>query len=137
MKIFIDTNIILDVLQNRTAFRESSMAIMQMAINKDINLFASPLSFATCFYILRRELGRDATLQSLRSIKSFIEMTTMDNSQVSRALSSDMPDFEDMLQFESAIASGCDVIVTGNGKHFPQEWIPILTPSEFLDQYTV
>lgn len=135
MKVFIDTNIILDVLQKRAVFQESSLAIMQMAINQEIDLFASPLSFATCFYVLRRELGKEETLQSLRYIKSFIEMTTMDNNQGSRALSSDMPDFEDMLQFESAIASGCDVLVTRNGKHFPKDRIPILTPTEFLNQY--
>ncbi len=45
-------------------------------------------------------------------------------------------DFEDMLQYESANAANCDVIITRNGKHFPQDNIQIMTPTEFLEQYT-
>lgn len=46
-----------------------------------------------------------------------------------------MPDFEDMLQFESAYAAGCDVIITRNKKHFPQDAIQVLEPEEFFDCY--
>jgi hypothetical protein len=46
-----------------------------------------------------------------------------------------MPDFEDMLQFESAYAAGCDVIVTRNKKHFPQDVIQVLDTLEFFDSY--
>ena len=60
----------------------------------------------------------------------------MDDVQVSNALNSDLPDFEDMLQYEAAVANGCDVIVTRDRKrHFPQDGIPILSPESFLEYY--
>ena len=46
-----------------------------------------------------------------------------------------MPDFEDMLQFESAYATGCDVIITRNKKHSPKDAIQVLEPEEFFDCY--
>ena len=136
MKVFIDTNVIMDVLLKRTDFMQDSMDIMQMGIDSDIDLFASPLTFATCHYLLRKVVGKKNAVETLRSIKSFIELTDMDDTQGTNALFSEMPDFEDMLQFESAVANGCDVIVTRNGKHFPQNPIPVLTPAQFLSQYT-
>ena len=105
MKVFVDTNIILDVLQERTEFLQDSLTVIQMGGDKCIDLFASPLTFATCHYILRKEFDKK-------------------------------PDFEDMLQYESATANNCDVIVTRNGKHFPKGITPILTPKEFLARYT-
>jgi hypothetical protein len=59
----------------------------------------------------------------------------MDSAQCHHALFSKMPDFEDMLQFESAYATGCELIITRNKKHFPQDAIQLLEPSEFFDCY--
>ena len=60
----------------------------------------------------------------------------MDNQQYENALNSEMPDFEDMLQYEAAIASGCEVIVTRDKKrHFPAYGIPILSPEKFLESF--
>lgn len=136
MRVFIDANVIMDVLLKRPDFMQDSMDVIQMGIDKDIELFASPLTFATCHYLLRKEIGKENALKALQSIKSFIELTMMDDKQGASALFSEMPDFEDMLQFESAIAYRCDIIVTRNGKHFPKNVIPVLTPSQFLARYT-
>lgn len=60
----------------------------------------------------------------------------MDDIQVTDALSSNMPDFEDMLQYEAAVAAKCDVIVTRDKKrHFPNNGVPILSPEAFLNNY--
>ena len=75
-------------------------------------------------------------MAALQAIKSFVELTFMDDAQGTRALFSEAPDFEDMLQFESAKANGCDIVVTRNGKHFPHDSLPILTPTQFLSIYT-
>ncbi len=135
MRVFIDTNIILDVLLERPEFVQAAMDVLQMGIDKEIELFATPLTLATCHYLLRKEIGKKSAQKALQSIKSFIELTYMDDIQGTRALFSEMPDFEDMLQYESALANKCGVIVTRNGKHFPQETIPILTPTQFLSQF--
>ena len=59
----------------------------------------------------------------------------MTASQCHNALYSSMPDFEDMLQFESAYGAGCDVIVTRNKKHFPQDAVQIVDSMEFFENY--
>ena len=58
------------------------------------------------------------------------------NVSYSGALNSNMPDFEDMLQYEAALAEGCEVIVTRDvNRHFPTDIIPILAPIAFLDKF--
>ena len=60
----------------------------------------------------------------------------MDDIQVTEALSSDMPDFEDMLQYEAAVSAKCDVIVTRDKKrHFPNGGIPVMPPETFLNEF--
>ena len=126
----------MDVLLERTEFMQDSLDVLQMGIDKAVELLATPLTFANCYYLLRKEIGKENTLKALQSLKSFTELTYMDDEQVTNALFSDMPDFEDMLQYESAIANRCDMIITRNVKHFPQDSLPVLTPTQFLTLYT-
>ena len=58
----------------------------------------------------------------------------MNDSQCEKALAAIAPDFEDMLQYEAALASDCEVIVTRNQKHFPKDTVPILSPHEFINE---
>ena len=58
----------------------------------------------------------------------------MDDEQCCNALCGDMPDFEDMLQYQAAIAAGCGYIVTRNEKHFPKETIPVVNSERFLQR---
>lgn len=59
MRVFIDANVIMDVLLKRPDFMQDSMDVIQMGIDKDIELFASPLTFATCHYLLRKEIPKN------------------------------------------------------------------------------
>ena len=90
------------------------------------------LSYATCAFISKKVLGYDGAIKALQIIDQYVYVANMDGKQCSDALFSTMPDFEDMLQFEAAYAAGCDVIVTRNKKHFPQDVIPILSPDELF-----
>ena len=80
-------------------------------------------------------LGYEGAIKAIQIIENYIEVTAMNSSQCHNALYSKMPDFEDMLQFESAYAAGCDVIITRNKKHFPQDAIQVLEPEEFFNCY--
>ena len=99
-------------------------------------MYATPLTFANCVYTARKNVGYEKAVNGLKTLKSYVKTATMDDVQVNEALYSDMPDFEDMLQYKSAIASRCDVIVTRDKKrHFPQDGIPVLSPEDFLNDY--
>ena len=136
MRVFLDTNILLDIIEGREQFLLSSSNVFDLGIRGKIQMFATPLSFANCVYSARKNVGYDAALNGLRSLKRYVKTAAMDDDQVTEALCSSLPDFEDMLQYKAAEASKCDVIVTRDKKrHFPQGGIPILAPELFLNNY--
>ena len=135
-KVFIDTNIILDIIEGRQAFLLASSNVFDLGVKGLIQMYATPLTFANCIYIARKNVGYEKAVEGLRILKRYVKVAMMDDIQLSNALNSDMPDFEDILQYEAAIASGCEVIVTRDKKrHFPQGGIPILSPESFLEYF--
>ncbi|MBP1541642.1 MAG: PIN domain-containing protein [Prevotella sp.] len=137
MRVFLDTNILLDIIEGRQRFLLASSNVFDLGIRNLVQLYATPLSFANCLYTARKNVGYEPAIRGLKSLKNYIIAATMDDNQVNAALSSGMPDFEDMLQYQAAIASECDVIVTRDSKrHFPQDGkVPILSPEEFLNDF--
>lgn len=133
-KVFVDTNIILDIIEGRQPFLLASSNVFDLGVRGLVQMYATPLTLANCVYTARKNVGYEQAVKGLRILKRYVKATTMDDVQVSNALNSDMPDFEDMLQYEAAVANGCDVIVTRDRKrHFPQDGIPILSPESFLE----
>ena len=136
MRVFLDTNILLDIIEGRQAFLLASSNVFDLGIKGKIQMFATPLTFANCVYSARKNVGYEQAIKGLKCLKSYVRTAVMDDDQVTDALCSGMPDFEDMLQYKAAEASKCDVIVTRDKKrHFPQDGIPILTPESFLNNY--
>ncbi len=136
MRVFLDTNVLLDIIEGRQKFLLASSNVFDLGIRGRIQMFATPLTFANCVYTARKNVGYENAIGGLKTLKSYVKTATMDDDQVNEALCSDMPDFEDMLQYESAMASNCDVIVTRDKKrHFPLDGIPVLSPEDFLDEF--
>lgn len=131
-KVFLDTNIILDVMTQRKPFNVFANAIMKLGIEGKILLCATPLTFANCTYILRSSYKLANSINIIKAYKQYIYALTMDDEQCCKALNSDMPDFEDMLQYQAAIAAECDYIITRNEKHFPQEGTLVVSSERFL-----
>ncbi len=131
-KVFLDTNIILDVMAQRQPFNVPANAIMKLGIEGKISLCATPLTFANCVYILKSSYNTSSPINIVKAYKQYIFALTMDDEQCCNALCGDMPDFEDMLQYQAAIAAGCDYIVTRNERHFPKETIPVVNSERFL-----
>jgi predicted nucleic acid-binding protein len=136
MRVFLDTNILLDIIEGRQKFLLASSNVFDLGIKGQILMFATPLTFANCVYTARKNVGYENAITGLKYLKSYVRTAIMDDEQVNEALCSGMPDFEDMLQYSSAVASKCDVIVTRDKKrHYPQNGIPILSPEDFLNEY--
>ncbi|MBO6188510.1 MAG: PIN domain-containing protein [Prevotella sp.] len=137
MRVFLDTNILLDIIEGRQKFLIASSNVFDLGIRGEIQMFATPLTFANCVYTARKNVGYERALQGLKFLKNYVKAAAMDDAQVEDALCSGMPDFEDMLQYEAALASKCDVIVTRDKKrHFPKDGdIPVLTPEAFLNEF--
>ena len=134
MRVFIDTNVLIDVLARREDFAEEACNVIDLGITGAYELCTTSMSFATTVFVAKKVLGYKNAVKALQELEEYIQVVPMDGTQCHEAFFSDMPDFEDMLQFEAAIAAKCDFLVTRNKKHFPQNGIPVVTPSEFLSQ---
>lgn len=135
MKVFVDANVILDVLDQREQFFEASSNVLSLGAEHKIILFTTAMTMATCIYILRKPLGYQGAINCINSLKEYINISPLTQSEFDKAFSKPSQDAEDMLQYYSAVSANCDVVITRNGKHFPTNGLPILTPKEFLERY--
>ena len=116
-RVFVDTNILLDVLFVRDGY-QASLELLQLGEEKKAELCTSVLSMANIAYILRKTFSTGERAGTLAQLSSMMRILPMDANQFSNALLLDAPDFEDALQVVCASASACDILVTHNTKDF-------------------
>ena len=134
MKVFLDTNILVDLSENRQEAIQAAV-IRQLGEDGHIQLYASYLSFANLGYIWRK-MPRHERYKRIRDLSVGIEILPMDATQLQAALSQEVKDYEDMLQYQCALAGGCDVIVTNNTKDYREFCtLPYVTSRDFLLSY--
>ena len=131
-RVFLDTNVLIDVLLHREPFVYDSAQVLDMGFKDKVELYTTPLSFATCLFVTRKSLGYANAIESLKILERHIHIAMMNAAQLHEALYADAPDFEDMLQYHAAAAAECNYIVTRNEKHFPQGTIAVMSPTAFL-----
>lgn len=132
-KIFLDTNVVIDLLDKRDPFYHAAVSIFTLAYKRKIILYVSPMTYATASYLLRKH-GRDEMRQLLRNFRQLSKVTIADDKVVDDALASKFTDYEDALQYYSALTKSVEAIITRNTKDFTYSTIPVLTPDEFLSQ---
>jgi predicted nucleic acid-binding protein len=134
-KLLVDTNIIIDLLTKRAEFYEEAAALFSCADKKEVTLAISSLTFANTNYILSKFATPKHARDILRKFKVLIEILNLDDKIIELALSdNDFPDFEDGLQYYSAIENQIHAIITRNKKDFKNSKIPLLTAKEFLSK---
>lgn len=135
MKVFIDTNILVDYLGQRDEFYLPAAQIFELAQQKNINLCISALSFATASYLLERfsKISKQEIVQLFAEIDKFCMVSPVNSYTFKVALMLGFSDFEDAMQYVSALQCDADVIVTRNKEDFIEDAIKIMSPQEFLD----
>lgn len=132
-KVFIDTNVLLDLLLEREPWSKDSAMLFSMADRKEIELLCCSLSFSTAIYLMQRfKYTRKEIVSKLSIVKSICTVTTVNESVIDRMLQSDFNDLEDAIQYYSALSFGAESIVTRNTKDFQKSLIPVHTPEEFI-----
>jgi len=131
-RIFLDTNIIIDVLERRAPFYVFAANIMNLGVTGEVELYVSTLTIVNCMYIVRKKLGKLAVLEKIRMLRRIVRISPMNEIELDNALLSNMVDLEDAVQYNSALAAGCDMIITRNVKHFPKYGIPIITADDYF-----
>ena len=106
----------------------------EVAFRHDLLLYISPLTYATAAYLLRKH-PKEELRQLLANLRVLSHVTLVDDQTVDAALAAGFDDFEDALQYCSALNEHVDVLVTRNVKDFSLARLPVLTPDEFLMRY--
>lgn len=131
-KLFIDTNIVIDLLSQRTEFYKATQDLFTYAIDNEIKLTVSTLTFANTHYILKDQLKISKVRSSLRKFKTLVDVASFDDKILERALEEEFKDFQDGIQYYIAIENNCEAIITRNKKDFNKSSIPVFSASEFI-----
>jgi len=132
-RLFIDTNIMLDFLGERKPFYEPIAKLATLADKGKVKMVVSPISFATVNYFLAKNETAEIAKEKLRKFKIISEICKLDEQTIEKGLNASFKDFEDSLQYFSAIDSNCEIIITRNGKDFKKSLIPVMTADEYLN----
>jgi predicted nucleic acid-binding protein len=132
-KIFLDTNVILDMLRQRKPFVEASAAVWDLLERRMADGYVSAISFNNIHYIMRRSVSSASANQAMRIMMDTLNVIPLDGKVLSKAMdAAKFKDFEDAIQFFSAIQCNAEYLITRNVKDFPQTDIPALDPESFL-----
>jgi predicted nucleic acid-binding protein len=133
--ILVDTNIVLDLLSKRELFYEEAQELFTLADHKKIKLYISSLTVANTHYLLARNYKLDEARKILIKFKVLTAILPLDDKIIELALVSDFKDFEDAIQFHTALENDLDIIITRNKKDFKNSILPVFTAKEYLLKY--
>lgn len=131
-RIFLDTNIIIDLLAKREPFYRDAQALFTLADKNEIILCISSLTFANAYYSISKHHKELDTKMYLAKFKVLVKVLALEDKAIDLALASQFSDFEDGLQYYVAMDNDVDCIITRNTKDFTYSKIPVLTAGEFL-----
>ncbi|MCY3722093.1 MAG: PIN domain-containing protein [Candidatus Poribacteria bacterium] len=134
--VLLDTNVILDVLLDRTPWSTDAVVLWQAKLDGQFTAYVTATSLTDIFYITRRYAGREKAWQSVYSCLDQLSVIPVGIDELRLATTLNGNDFEDSLQIACAISGQLDLIVTRNLAGFPRNNIPILTPQQMLLKLT-
>jgi len=132
-KILVDTNIILDLLAKRRVFYDSASKLFSLADQNKIELYISSLSIANANYVLSKILNPLDAKDILRRFKVLVSIIPLTDKIIHLALNdNNFSDFEDGLQYYSALGANCKILISRDKKGFKSAKLPIMSAEEFL-----
>ena len=131
IRLFLDTNIVVDVLERREPFCNDAVRLFTMAYNKQVQLVVSPMTYSTTSFLLRKH-GPEGVRNLLSNFRQLSRVATTDERTVDDSLASQFKDFEDAMQYYTAVNAKADVIITRSGKDFAASKLPVMTATEYL-----
>ena len=134
MKLFFDTNILIDLLTERSPFYDDAKTIVGMCDRGEAHGVFASFSVCNIIYILRKGFNPKELRECISELSNILEMLDTRAAEVKAALEGDDSDFEDAVQRICAEENGADVIITRDKDGFANATIPVMTPTEFLDK---
>ena len=143
-KLFLDTNIVVDLLERREPFCHDAVRLFTMAYNRQVQLVVSPMTYSTASFLLRKH-GSEGVRNLLSNFRRLSRVAAANERTVDDSLASQFKDFEDAMQYYTALHAKVDAIITRrstsgrllptgrkNGKDFTNSKLPVMTVGEFL-----
>jgi len=131
-KVFVDTDVCIDLLSGRKPFNTTAEILFSLADSGKIKIYVSSLSFANIDYVLRSQYSTTHSRQIIGKFKTLVNVLPVNSKTIDLAVASDFSDFEDAIQYCCAIENNLTTIVTRNIKDYKKSIIKVLTPETFI-----
>lgn len=134
-RLLVDTNVILDLLAKREPFDVESRQLFSLADTNVVELVVSSLSLVNSHYILNDIMKVKEARTIIRKFKVLVSTFELNDKIIELALNdNDFKDFEDGIQYYTALESQCESIITRNLNDFKKSAIPVFSPKEYLSK---
>lgn len=130
--ILIDTNIVFDIALERREFYDKARELFEISFLNSVPAFVTASSVTDIYYLLKKKKGHLNTINFLKNFFLIIDIAGVDKDVISNALNSDMKDFEDAVQTETAKQNDIKIVITRNKKDFENSGLEIYSPEEYI-----
>lgn len=130
--ILCDINVILDIFLKREPFYNPAATLFSKVENGEVKGFLCALSFPTLFYLLSKSIRKEQVVKTLEKIRIVFQVAPVSEKVIDLSLTGEFKDFEDAVQYYSAVQVGAEFFVTRNKRDFTGTKMPVFTPEEFL-----
>ncbi|MCG9899992.1 MAG: PIN domain-containing protein [Hydrotalea sp.] len=131
-RVFVDTDILMDLLSARQPHYEAAANLFSLADEGKIKIYVSSLAFSNLFYILSRHLDTNQARKKIIQFKTLVSVLSVGDKVIDLALSSDFRDFEDAIQYFTAIENRLEILLTRNLHDYKKANILVMTAEQFL-----
>lgn len=134
--VFIDTDILLDFYFGRKPFGDYAEQVLVLCETKKLEAFISLQSVITCYYFLRKEIGKVKAVEHLQQLLHIVEITEINKQDILMAFNSNFTELEEALLHNAATKTEfTDAIITRNPKDFKNAVVPVMNAGEFMRKY--
>ncbi len=132
-RVFIDSDIILDVCFDRKPHVQFSQQILSLAETNVIEGYTSSLIMANCYYILTQQIKELSARATIAKLRAFLTILPFTDKEISESLSSDFKDFEDGIQYFICLNAGIETLITRNIRDYKKRTLTVVTPEQYLE----
>ena len=130
--VFVDSDIVMDLLTGRLPHHQHAASLFSLADQGIVSLYVSSLTFANVHYIISQQLSAQQARKILLTFKTLVKVLSVNDKILELALSSDFRDFEDAIQYHTAVEHKIETLLTRNLKDYKKANITIMTAQQFV-----
>ncbi len=132
MRLFLDTNVVLDVLADRKPYSDDAAFVLSVVEEGKAEGFIAAHTATTIFYLLQRDVGQRKAKSALADLLKLLEVVPVDRERLLYAMAMNWKDFEDAVQAACAVEAEVDHLVTRNPGDFAKSDLDVVTPAELV-----